>query len=91
MERHEIQLMGRSLRIRSDAGQEHVEAVARQVEETIEQIGGGREHTDPQRILLLTAMNLADELMTARTDYEALRDRIRSQSRALLERIGPRA
>lgn len=88
---HEITLMGREFRIRSDADRGHLEAVARYVEETIDGVAEGQKHVAVQNILLLAALNLADELFTARADHEALQDRIRAQSRALLDRLRPAA
>ncbi|MGM0576813.1 MAG: cell division protein ZapA [Myxococcota bacterium] len=90
-ELHTITLMGREFRIRSEADREHLEEVARYVEETIDTVARGQRHLAVQNILLLAALNLADELFSSRADHEALQDRIRASSHALLERLAPAA
>ena len=85
---HEITVMGREFRIRSESGREHLEAVARFVDERIQQVSTGQRHVAVQNLLLLTAMNLADELFRMREREDRLRDSIRQSSQALLARMG---
>ncbi|MCB9730477.1 MAG: cell division protein ZapA [Deltaproteobacteria bacterium] len=91
MESHQILLSGRSFRIRSEAQRSHLETVARYVDARIESLGDGNHQNPSQGTVLMTAFSIADELFQLRREHEALREQIRAQSRALLERIAPPA
>ncbi|TNF22362.1 MAG: cell division protein ZapA [Deltaproteobacteria bacterium] len=85
---HEITLMGREFRIRSDDDPAHVQALADYVNAKIDELSGGQGHVASQQVLLMTTLNLADELFKIRAEHERLTERIRSTSRTLLNRIG---
>lgn len=85
---HEITLMGRELRIRSDDDVAHVRAVAEYVNAKLEALSEGRANVASQHVLLMTALNLADELFKVRAEHDRLTERIRSSSRTLLDRLG---
>jgi cell division protein ZapA (FtsZ GTPase activity inhibitor) len=91
MESHQITLSGRSFRIRSEAPKAHLETVARFVDERLESLGDGQTQSPSQGTVLMVALSIADELFQLRREHEALREQIRAQSRALLERIAPPA
>lgn len=87
MHSHQIELMGRAFRIRSEDGPQHVAAVASYVNQHIAAVVDGQPQVAVQNALLLASLNMADELFKLRERHDALRDRIRSQSRVLLERL----
>ncbi|MFT7579661.1 MAG: cell division protein ZapA [Myxococcota bacterium] len=86
---HDITLMGREFRIRSDDAPEHVEAVAEYVNGKLHTLMENHRGAAPQHIVLMVAMGLADELFKVRAEHEALANKIRSTSRKLLERMTP--
>ena len=88
MQVHEITLMGKSFKIRSDQDPAYLAKVASYVDEKIEGITGGQKNVPPQNALLLTVLNVADELFQARQAHESLRADIRSQSKELLTQMG---
>jgi len=85
---HEIMLMGREFRIRSEDDPEHVQALADYVNAKIEELSGGQGNVASQQVLLMTTLNLADELFKIRAEHSRLTERIRTTSRTLLSRIG---
>ena len=91
MELHEVELMGRAFRIRSEDPRTHIEAVADYVNTQIDSVSGGNQKVAAQSAILLASLNMADELFKLRAEHQALKARIRSQSRALLARLGPSA
>ena len=91
MQQHQITVMGKQVRLRSDSDPARIQAVAEYVNEKIETLSDGpKTGTAAQQVLLLTALNMADEIFEARAQHEALRDRIREHSRSLLDRMGQR-
>ncbi len=91
MQLHEVELMGRAFRIRSEDARSHIEALAEYVNGQIDSVSGGSQKVAPQSAALLASLNMADELFKLRAEHQALKARIRSQSRALLARMGPSA
>lgn len=87
MQSHNVNLMGRDFKVRSEDTVEHVEAVATYVNDVISGLSEGRRHTPVQQVLLLASMTMADELLKERARLEAIREKIRAQSRALLARL----
>ena len=86
---HEIRLLGREVRLRSSDERAHVEAVAAYVNETVTALQAQHRKAPLQSILLQATMSLADELLKERARLEAMKDKIRAQSRALLSRLEP--
>lgn len=87
MQTHAIKLMDREFRIRSAEDLTHIEAVADYVNGTIDEVRGGTKHVPIQNLLLLATMSMADELFKERARIDALKEKIRSQSRVLLDQL----
>lgn len=83
-----IQIHGREIRIRSDEPRAHLEALARYVDERLIQIAGPKkvEPADPN-LLLITALQLADEIFKLKHQQQELAARLRSSTRSLLGRL----
>lgn len=83
-----LTISGRELRIRSDEPVAHLEALARYVEDRLTQIAGPKkvEGADPN-LLLITALQLADEVFKLRNQQQELATRLRQSSRSLLGRL----
>ncbi|PIE19373.1 MAG: hypothetical protein CSA66_02450 [Proteobacteria bacterium] len=84
---HEITLMGRGFRIRSEDDPRHVQAIADYVNGKLEELSDGQPGVGNQQVLLMTSLNLADELFKLRAEHVALKERIRATSRSLLARL----
>lgn len=84
-----LSVCGRELRIRSDEPRGHLEALARYVDDRLAQIAGPKkvELPDPN-LLLITALQLADEVFKMKREREQLAARLRDSSRSLLGRLG---
>ncbi len=84
---HEIKLMGREFRIRSEDDPQHVQAVADYVNGKLSELGGSETSVASQQVLLMTSLNLADELFKVKAEHQRLKERIRATSRSLLDRL----
>jgi cell division protein ZapA len=91
MELHDITMMGRAFRIRSESEQDYLENVAAYVDKKINDMVGDRRHLAGQNVALMVALNMADELFQLREEHDSLRDNIRKQSEVLLQRMGHQA
>ena len=87
MASHRIELMGREFRIRSEDEPQHVARAADYVNDQVAEISQAAAQVPPQGVALLAALSIADELLKLRAEHEALRDRLRTRSQALLERM----
>ncbi len=88
MQSHQVMLLGREFRIRSEEDADHIDAVASYVNSKIGEMSAAKRHVPTQTVLLLATLNMADELFKERQRLEAITERLRTQSRALLERLG---
>ncbi len=82
----EVKVGGQTFRIRSDAGEAHIRAVADYVSNRLEE---ARDSMGPvtgssYKVALLAALNLADELLRERDSRKEKNKRIEEQSRELL-------
>lgn len=66
-----IELLGTSFSIRSDEPQEYVRQVIRIVEDTIAQVRKSVPGSDPLRVMIVSALNVADQLMKERAKRSA--------------------
>lgn len=88
MHSHQVTLLGREFRIKSEEGPEHIDAVANYVNSKIGEMSAAKRHVPTQTVLLLATLNMADELFKERQRLQAITERLRKQSRALLEQLG---
>jgi cell division protein ZapA len=78
-----IEIAGQVLSIRSDEGPEYVQELAEYVDAQVRELGGGRRSYSLQRVALLVAMQIADELFREKD----LRQRYRAKVEARLEAL----
>jgi cell division protein ZapA len=78
-----IEIAGQVLSIRSDEGPEYVQELAEYVDAHLRELGGGRRSYSLQRVALLVAMQIADELFREKD----LRQRYRAKVEARLESL----
>jgi cell division protein ZapA len=66
----EVTILNRTLRLRSENSREHVEQVARLVDERMRLISSRITTHDVSKIAILAALNIADEMQNLRNHYE---------------------
>ncbi|MCA9714348.1 MAG: cell division protein ZapA [Myxococcales bacterium] len=81
----QVEIAGQRLTIRSDEGPDYVHELATYVDAHLQQLSGGRRTTSPQRVALLVAMQIADELFRERDLHAQLRARVSRKLAALGE------
>lgn len=82
-----IQLMGRELRLRTDEPSERLQELARYVDDKVAGIIGKRPDGADPHLLMVAALQLADEIFKLRAEQAELTAKLRSSSRSLLGRI----
>lgn len=73
---YNIEIAGQSLPLRSEEGELYLKALARSVEERIDQVFDRRRGPVPARAALLVAMELADELYREKDLHRRLRKQV---------------
>jgi len=81
-----VEIAGERHVLRSDAPPEYTHAVAAHVDAAIRALGRGST-LEPQRIAILAAMVITDELFRAREELRALREDVERRSDLLAERL----
>ncbi len=71
-----VEIMGQSLIVASDAGDEWVRSVAATVDERIRQLRESSQTVNSVNLAILAALNFADELEHLKRRYQELVDRI---------------
>ncbi len=85
---YDISIAGRQFNIASRRGEEHIRNVERLVEETIAERSDRVQGQSPLNVALLTALNLADQLVSLESDLSSGAGRWQEQLRRMLERLG---
>ena len=83
----EVEVAGRSYRLRSDEGGADLAAVARLVNERIGQILEAAPHLEKEEVAILAALNMGDELLRQRAANEAGPAEIEAAVAAVRDRI----
>ena len=79
----EVEIAGQKLVIKSDEGPGYVQELADYVDAQLRQIAGGRSTLNLQRIALLVAIQLADELFREKDLHRQFRMRVEGKLAAL--------
>ncbi len=82
-----IEIMGQSLTVGSDAGDEWVRAVARSVDARIRDIRASSQAVSSIHLAILAALNFADELEHLKREHQALVERIEAMNQRLSHAI----
>jgi cell division protein ZapA len=86
----QVEIAGQRLTIRSDEGVEYVHELARFVDAQLTELlgaPGSRPVTNPQRVALLVAIQLADELFRERDLHRRFRARVTKKLATLRESL----
>ncbi len=87
----QIEVGGRTLTVRSDAPEARVQAVVAYVNERLahirRQTTGVRGALSADQLVLMVALNMAEELFTLRERHQALKERVQDRGQRLLETL----
>ena len=72
----EVEIFGSAYAVRAEQDREYLQELAQRVEATMRQVAGKVSTTEPARIAILAALNLADELIQCQKRTEGERERI---------------
>ena len=78
-----VEIAGQTLSIRSDEGPEYVQELADYVDAHLRELGGGRRSFSLQRVALLVAMQIADELFREKDLRQRYRARVEARLASL--------
>jgi len=87
----QIEIAGQSLSIRSDEGPEYVQQLADYVDGQLRELTQGRRAPSVQRVALLVAISLADELFRERDLHHRFRARAIDKLKTLREALDAHA
>lgn len=83
----EIKVFGQTYTVRTDAEEEHIHAVAKYVNDKMEEILRKTRSVSSVNVAILTALNIADDLLKEKEGRAALLKEVGTKSKDLAERI----
>jgi len=83
----EIKVFGQTFSVKSDADEDHIKAVADYVNGKVEEILKKTRSVSTLNVAILTALNIADDLLREREKRIALMKEIKAKSRNIAEKI----
>jgi len=83
----EIKVFGQMYTVKSDAEEDHVQEVARYVNEKMEEVLKKTKSVSTLNVAILTALNIADDLLREKEKRLALVREVEAKSRDLAEKI----
>jgi cell division protein ZapA len=86
----EIKVFGQTFTVKSDSEESHIQEVARYVNEKIEEILKKTRTVSSLNVAVLTALNIADDLLKEREKRIALLKEVGMKSKDLVEKIDMR-
>jgi cell division protein ZapA len=81
-----VAICGSEYTVRGHAPEEHLQLVAKQVDDMMQKVAAANPNLDTRRIAVLTALNIADQLYELRTKYEELLNLLDENTRASSKR-----
>ena len=83
----EIKVFGQTYTVKTDAEESHIQAVAKYVNEKMEEILRKTRSVSTLNVAILTALNIADDLLREKEKRKALLEKIEAKSKDLAEKI----
>jgi cell division protein ZapA len=83
----EIKVFGQTYTVKTDAGEEHIQRVARYVNEKMDEVTRNTKSVSSLSVAILTALNIADDLIREREKRIALLQEVEKKSKDLTEKI----
>lgn len=81
-----VAICGTEYTLRGHAPEEHLQKVAKQVDDMMQKVAAANPNLDTRRVAVLTALNLADELYELRAKNEELLHLLDENTRASSKR-----
>ena len=85
---YDVSIAGMRFNIASRRGESHIREVERILSETYSEVSSRLESQSPLNIALLTALNLADQLLSQRQGREGADQATQDRINSLVERLG---
>ena len=79
----EVQILGQSYSIKGDADEAYIKALAQFVDDKLKEIYRVSPSVNPLKALIMTSINIADELFKARLEQESLDKMIEEKTKVL--------
>lgn len=83
----EIKVFGQTYTVKSDAEEEHIQAVAQYVNAKMEEVLKKTRSVSTLSVAILTALNIADDLLKEREQRRALLQEVDKKSKDLVRQI----
>ena len=83
----EIKVFGQTYTVKTDAEEEHIQAVARHVNEKMDEVLKKTRSVSTLNVAILTALNIADDLLKEKEKRVTLIREIKNKSKDLAEKI----
>jgi cell division protein ZapA len=83
----EIKVFGQTYTVKSDAEEDHIQAIAQYVNEKMEEVLKKTRSVSTLNVAILTALNIADDLLKERGKRMALLREVEAKSKDLAEKI----
>jgi cell division protein ZapA len=83
----EIKVFGHVYTVKTDTDEEHIQKVARYVNEKMDEVVKNTKSVSSLNVAILTALNIADDLIKERTKRQALLQEVEQKSKDLVEKI----
>lgn len=83
----EIKVFGQTYTVKTDAEEDHIQEVARYVNEKMEEVLKKTRSVSTMNVAILTALNIADDLLKEKERRIALLREIETKSKDLAEKI----
>lgn len=86
----EIKVFGQTFSVKTDAEEEYLQRVAQYVNEKMEEILKKTRSVSTMNVAILTALNIADDLLKEKDQRKALLREVEVKSKDLVEKINTR-
>ena len=86
----EIKVFGQTFSVKTDAEEDHLQAVARYVNEKMEEVLKKTKSVSTLNVAILTALNIADDLLKEKEQRKALVKEVAVKSKDLVDKINMR-
>lgn len=83
----EIKVFGQTYTVKTDAEEDYIQEVARYVNEKMEEVLKKTKSVSTLNVAILTALNIADDLLKEKKERIALLQEIEARSKDLVEKI----
>ena len=83
----EIKVFGHIYTVKTDTDEEHIQKVARYVNEKMDEVVKNTKSVSSLNVAILTALNIADDLVREKTKRQAFLQEVERKSKDLVEKI----